>query len=176
MFYANIHPQSLVFESVNMQLLCKCTRKWISMVTTFSYHRVWIWHRGRFAHTVKWNRGRLVFILFLLAQIEELDSFLQSLHTRDWEPIHFKHSHWWKKVEPVQVRFTLRLRDQRSIWMQDGCKVNMDSYMTLNWPCFMVTWFIFKNHLLEVGLRASPPDRAWGMPTSKMRHPGYHTG
>ena len=49
-----------------------------------------------------------------------------------------------EKVEPVQVRFTLRLRDQRSMWMQDGCKVYMDSYMALNGSCFMVTWTIFK--------------------------------
>jgi hypothetical protein len=28
----------------------------------------------------------------------------------------------------------------------------MDSYMTSNESCFMVTWIIFKNHLLEVGL------------------------
>ena len=36
--------------------------------------------------------------------------------------------------------------------MQDGCKVYMDSYMALNGSCFMVSWIIFKNHLLEVGL------------------------
>jgi hypothetical protein len=36
--------------------------------------------------------------------------------------------------------------------MQDGCKVYMDSYMALNGSCFMVTWIIFKNHHLEVGL------------------------
>ena len=36
--------------------------------------------------------------------------------------------------------------------MQDGCEVYMDSYMALNGSCFMVTWIIFKNHLLEVGL------------------------
>ena len=36
--------------------------------------------------------------------------------------------------------------------MQDGCKVYMDSYMTSNASCFMVTWTILKkNHLLEVG-------------------------
>ena len=57
-----------------------------------------------------------------------------------------------EKAEPVQVRFTLRLRDQQSMWMQDGCKVYMDSYMTSNGSCFMVTWIIFKNHLLKVGL------------------------
>ena len=36
--------------------------------------------------------------------------------------------------------------------MQDGCKVYMDSYMASNGSRFMVTWTIFKNHLLEVGL------------------------
>ena len=28
----------------------------------------------------------------------------------------------------------------------------MDFYMALNRPCFMVTWMVLKNHLLEVGL------------------------
>ena len=46
----------------------------------------------------------------------------------------------------------LCLRDQQSMWMQDGCKVYVDSYMASNGSCFMVTWTIFKNHLLEVGL------------------------
>ena len=36
--------------------------------------------------------------------------------------------------------------------MQDGCKVYMDFYMASNGSCFMVTWIIFSNHLLEVGL------------------------
>ena len=36
--------------------------------------------------------------------------------------------------------------------MQDGCQVYMDPYMASNGLCFMVTWTIFKNHLLEVGL------------------------
>ena len=31
-------------------------------------------------------------------------------------------------------------------------KVYKDSYMASNGSCFMVTWTIFKNHLLEVGL------------------------
>jgi hypothetical protein len=102
------------------------------------------------------------------------NGFLQSLVTYDWgwklrrrsqslrapshrrlrarDHLHFKHSHWWEKAEPVRVRFTLRLRDQRSTWMQGGCKVYMDSYMTSNGSCFMVTWTIFKHRLLEVGL------------------------
>ena len=58
-----------------------------------------------------------------------------------------------EKAEPVQVRFTLRSRDQRSMWMQDdGCKVDTDSYMASHGACFMATWTIFKNHLFEVGL------------------------
>ena len=36
--------------------------------------------------------------------------------------------------------------------MQDGCKIYMDSYMASNGSCFMVTWIIFENHLLEVRL------------------------
>jgi hypothetical protein len=36
--------------------------------------------------------------------------------------------------------------------MQDDVKVYMDSNMTSNGSCFMVTWTIFENHLLEVGL------------------------
>ena len=36
--------------------------------------------------------------------------------------------------------------------MQGGCKVYMDSYTALNGSCFMVTWTVLKNHLLEVGL------------------------
>jgi hypothetical protein len=31
-----------------------------------------------------------------------------------------------------QVRLTQRSRDQRSMRMQDGCKIYMDSYMALN--------------------------------------------
>ena len=36
--------------------------------------------------------------------------------------------------------------------MQDGCKVYMDSCMASIGSCFMVTWTIFKNYILEVGL------------------------
>jgi hypothetical protein len=79
---------------------------------------------------------------------------LGPLHTWDWEPmtITLQALSLVENVGPVQVHFTLRLRDQRSMWMQDGCKVYMDSYMTSNGSCCMVTWIIFKNHLLEVGL------------------------
>ena len=56
------------------------------------------------------------------------------------------------KVELVQVHFTVCLRDQWSKWMQDACKVYMNSYMASNGSCVMVTWTIIKNHLLEVGV------------------------
>jgi hypothetical protein len=36
--------------------------------------------------------------------------------------------------------------------MQDGCKVYVDLYLVPNGSRFMITWTIFKNHLLEVGL------------------------
>ena len=49
-----------------------------------------------------------------------------------------------EKAEPVRARFILRLRDHRSMWMQDGCKVYMDSYVASNGSCSMVTWTIFK--------------------------------
>jgi hypothetical protein len=78
----------------------------------------------------------------------------KPLHTWDWGPmtITLQALSQVEKVELVQVRFTLCSRDQWSKWMQDGCKVTMDSYMTSNWSCFMVSWSIFKNHILEVGL------------------------
>ena len=85
---------------------------------------------------------------------QTLNMIFSVLHTRDWEPMNItlQALSFVGKVEPVRVRFTLRLRDQRSMWMQDGCKVYVDSYMALNIPCFMVTCIIFKNYLLEVGL------------------------
>ena len=36
--------------------------------------------------------------------------------------------------------------------MQDGCKLYTESYMASNGSRFMVTWIIFKNHLLEASL------------------------
>ena len=34
--------------------------------------------------------------------------------------------------------------------MQDGCKVYMDSYMASNGSCFVATWAILQNDLVEV--------------------------
>jgi hypothetical protein len=44
------------------------------------------------------------------------------------------------KVEPVQVCFTLRLRDQWSMWMQDGCK-------SLHGVLHGIKWIMFHGHL-----------------------------
>ena len=58
-----------------------------------------------------------------------------------------------EKVELVQVRFTLCLRDHGVCECKmHGCKAYMDSYMASDGSCFMVTWTGFKNHLLGVGL------------------------
>ena len=37
-------------------------------------------------------------------------------------------------------------------YVNDGCNVYMVSYMASNGSYFMVTWTIFQNHLLEIGL------------------------
>ena len=41
-----------------------------------------------------------------------------------------------EKVEPVQVRFTLHLREQRSMRVQNRWKVYVDSYMACKWIMF----------------------------------------
>jgi hypothetical protein len=42
--------------------------------------------------------------------------------------------------------------------MQDGCKVDMDSYMASNGSCFMVTWTIFQKPSLGGRLTTKPGD------------------
>jgi hypothetical protein len=98
---------------------------------------------------------RFLFIQGIInTTLEILHGQLGPLHSRDWEPmtITLQALSLVEKAQPVQVCFTLRLRDQWSMWMQDGCKVHMESYMASNGSRFMVTWIISKNHLLEGGL------------------------
>jgi hypothetical protein len=85
-------------------------------------------------------------------------------------PSHFKHSHWWKKQSPSKFasKFTLHLRDQRSMWMQDGYQVHMDSYMAWNGSCFMVTWTIFQKPPLE-GSRSNIKPRIHSTPSAHNR-------
>ena len=60
------------------------------------------------------------------------------LYTQVWElvTITLQALSLVKKAEPAQICLTLRLRDQRSRWMQDGCKVYMDPHMGSNGSCF----------------------------------------
>ena len=48
----------------------------------------------------------------------------------------------------------------------DGCKVYMDFYMASNESCFMVTWTIFKNPFVEVGLTQNRKTVALRTPTT----------
>ena len=66
-------------------------------------------------------------------------------------------------VDPSLLHTTF-LRDQERKWMQDGCKVRMDSYMASNGSCSMVTWIIFRNHLLEGRPNTKPGD--YGTPNA----------
>ena len=62
------------------------------------------------------------------------------------------------KGGPVQIHFALRLRDQRSMWMQDGCKVYMDSYMASNGSCFIVYLDYFQKPPLGGRANTKPGD------------------
>ena len=94
-------------------------------------------------------------------------TWLGSLDTQDWVPVTFalQALSLVEKAEPVQVCFTLRLRDQRTKWMQDGCKVYMDSYMASIELCFMVTWTIFQKPPLGGRPNTKPGDHG---------NPKYH--
>ena len=89
-----------------------------------------------------------------VAQFPNSKWYQGPLHTWNWEHVTMalQALSLVEKAKLVQVCFTLRLRDQQSVWMQDGCKVYVDFCMASNGSCFTVTWTIFKNHLLEVGL------------------------
>ena len=52
------------------------------------------------------------------------------------------------------------------MWMQDGYKVYMDSYMASNGLCFMITLNVSENHLLEVGLTQKQETMALWMLTT----------
>ena len=63
---------------------------------------------------------------------------MATSHTRDWEPmtITLPALSLAENAEPVQVRFALHSRNQWSMWMQDGCTVYMDFYITIEWMTF----------------------------------------
>ena len=82
-------------------------------------------------------------------------------------PIYFKHSHWWERRSWSEFTSHYAWGTNKSMWMQDRCKVCMDSYMASNGLCFMVPWIIFKNHLLEVGLTPTR-ERPWHSECSQL--------
>jgi hypothetical protein len=87
--------------------------------------------------------------------------FTKGHFTRETEspwPLHFKHSHWWKRRSRSKFApHLIALRGQRRMWMQDGCEVYMDSYVASNGSCFMVTF-------------QKPPLGGW--PNTKLRDHG----
>jgi hypothetical protein len=72
-------------------------------------------------------------------------------------PLHFKHSHWWKR----QSWSTFASHYTRGTNI-----VYMDSYMASHGSCFMITWTTFKYHLLEVGLTQNRETMALRMLTT----------
>ena len=67
-------------------------------------------------------------------------------------PVHFKHSHWWKRQSRSKFASHYAWGTGGVCECKMDVKVYMDSYMASNGSCTMVTWIIFKTHLLEVGL------------------------
>jgi len=87
-------------------------------------------------------------------------------------PLHFKHSRWWKRRS--RSKFTSCYTWGTNI----VCEVYIDSYMASNGLCFMVTWTISQNHLLEVRLTQNQGDhgtpntsRCWFIPFYHMWRP-----
>ena len=84
-------------------------------------------------------------------QIVSNTKYSGPLYTRDWEPvtIALQALSLVEKAEPVHIRFTLRSRDQRGMWMQDACK---SLHHGIKWITFHGHLDYFQNHLVEVGL------------------------
>ena len=78
-------------------------------------------------------------------------------------PLHFEHSGWWQKAEPVKVCFTLRLRDKCSKWLEYGCQVYLKSYMASNGSCVHGRFGYY--HKLPLGGRPNTQSGDYG--TSK---------
>ena len=71
-------------------------------------------------------------------------------------PLHFKHSHWWKRRSRWSKFATSHYAwgtNGVNMWMQDGCKVYMDSYMASNGSCVHGHLDSFQKPSLGVGMR-----------------------
>ena len=82
------------------------------------------------------------------------------LHTRDWESVTgpLQALSLVEKADPVQLRFTLRLRDQDSMWMQDGCKVLYGFLHGIKWIMFHGHLDYFQKLPLEGRSNTKPGD------------------
>jgi hypothetical protein len=56
------------------------------------------------------------------------------------------------RATPSSRHTTLEVPREYTCEMQDGCEVCMDFYMVSSGSCFTVTYIVFRNHCLEVGL------------------------
>ena len=94
---------------------------------------------------------------------------LGPLHTQDWDlvTITLQALSLVEKVEPVQVHFTLRLRDQRSMWMQDGCKSLHGFLHGIEWIMFQIHLDCFQKSPLAGRPNTKPGDR--GTPNVRNR-------
>ena len=120
-----------------------CDRSVFSLLIWGIFHR-FLW--------IDWPLSWSLEVQPVISQTQTVQGDFTHETESPW-PLHFRHSHWWKRWSRPKFASHLRLRDQRSMWVQGGCKVYMDAYMASNGSCFLVTWtIIFNNHLLEVGL------------------------
>ena len=107
-----------------------------------------------------WNDNLMLSVLGKV--MEDLGTKGHFTHeTKSPWPLHFKHSHWWKKRSRSKFASHYAWETNRVCECKMDCKVYMDSYTALYGSSFMVIWTIFKNHLLEVGCWFSLFHHVW---------------
>ena len=118
---------------------------------------MWFWRcvEAAFGHFLLGSHNFMVTVVGLCVK---WPLYLGPLHTRGWEPVwplfHFKHSYWWK------------WRSRSKFASHCAWGTGVDSYVASNGSCFMVTWTILKNRLLEVGLTQNRETMAvWALTT-----------
>ena len=102
-------------------------------------------------------------------QVPEIRHLLKGHIIHETEspwPVHFNHSHWWKRRS--RSKFASHYAWGTN-WVCEG-KMDVKStwiptYMASNGPCYMVTWIIFKNDLSEVDLHKT--GRPWHFERSR---------
>ena len=119
----------------------KCTGGGINLML---HHAIpWSTLDQRAQHSRRYPDTGVIFLFFLSSEMHENNHVLEVegrfIHDIEspWQ-LHFKHSHWWKMRRSRSKFVSHYAQGTNGVykWMQDVCKVYMDSY---------------KNHLLEVG-------------------------